>query len=61
MKAVQNLLKFIILKERTIWMGMRGGGRKQTERQTDRQIKRDVCQKEIEGKNAREKNMQREL
>jgi hypothetical protein len=24
MKAVQNLLKFIILKERTIWMGERG-------------------------------------
>jgi hypothetical protein len=37
MKAVQNLLKFIILKERTIWMGVRGvRGNKLKDRQTDR-------------------------
>jgi hypothetical protein len=32
-----------------------GGERKQTERQRDRQIKRYVCQKDMGGKNAREK------
>ncbi len=37
MKAVRNLLKFIILKERTIWMGMRGvRGNKLKDRQADR-------------------------
>ncbi len=35
--------------------GREGGERKQTETQTDRQIKRDVCEKGMEGKNAREK------
>jgi hypothetical protein len=56
MKAVQNLLKFIILKERTIWMGVKGGERKQTERLTDRQTDKEKCMSEGNG---REKTRER--
>ncbi len=37
-------------------MDGREGGWEETNWKTDRQIKKDVCQKEIEGKNAREKS-----
>jgi len=59
MKAVQNLLKFIILKERTIWMGVRGvRGNKLKDRQTDKE--RCMSEGNRRKKRKREK-LQREL